>query len=305
MRTDFASHVALNPVNRAILMEQMRSWGFDACAAENGVEGIKVLEVAAAHGLSVDCVVLDYQMPGMTGADMARIVRSRPTLTGTPIIMLTSVDQTLSNKSYRDLAIDAHLIKPARSSALLDALVTTIQRHRATLAEIAGTAGTEHRHAEQAAAPQPQAPQRQVPAPRLRPPSSEHLVDILVAEDNEVNQLVFTQSLGATPWTFEIVGNGRLAVEAFDTMNPRMILMDVSMPQMNGLEATAAIRSRQDRLGRHTPIVGVTAHALKGDRERCLEAGMDDYLSKPISPNALLAKVERWIGEESAGQLVG
>ena len=119
-------------------------------------------------------------------------------------------------------------------------------------------------------------------------------IDILVAEDNEVNQLVFTQILGETDYSFEIVGNGRLALEAFGEMKPRMILMDVSMPEMNGLEATGAIRGAEAESGGHVPIIGVTAHALKGDRERCLEAGMDDYLPKPISPKALVAKIERW-----------
>jgi CheY-like chemotaxis protein len=124
---------------------------------------------------------------------------------------------------------------------------------------------------------------------------ADHRVDILVAEDNEVNQLVFTQILSDTPYTFIIVGNGRLAVEAHAEMKPRMIMMDVSMPEMNGIEATAAIRRAEANGTAHLPIVGVTAHALKGDRERCLEAGMDDYLPKPISPKALLDKVEKWI----------
>lgn len=128
---------------------------------------------------------------------------------------------------------------------------------------------------------------------------------MLVAEDNEVNQLVFTQILNETGLTYEIVGNGRLAVEAHRAMNPRMILMDVSMPEMNGLEATARIREFEAVAGMHTPIVGVTAHALKGDRERCIEAGMDDYLSKPISPKALTDKVERWIGDTAAGLAAG
>ncbi|MDP3899296.1 MAG: response regulator, partial [Mesorhizobium sp.] len=287
-----------NPVNRTILMEQMNSWAFDACAAEGGAEGLQVLDVTARHGLKVDCIILDYQMPGMTGADVARIIRSIPVVAETPIIMLTSVDQSFSNKSYRDLDIDAHLIKPARSSALLDALVTTIQRHRSRR-----DPAIEHRDEE--TAPKAEA----VAAPRVpsRPPAAArattdgHRVDILVAEDNEVNQLVFTQILGETSYSFEIVGNGRLAVETFQSMNPRMILMDVSMPEMNGLEATAAIRALELATGGHVPIVGVTAHALKGDRERCLDAGMDDYLSKPISPNALLTKLERWMDEAAAG----
>ena len=126
-----------------------------------------------------------------------------------------------------------------------------------------------------------------------------HRLDILVAEDNEVNQLVFTQILAETDLSFEIVGNGELALQAYREMQPRMILMDVPMPKMSGLEATAAIRSLEAESGAHVPIIGVTAHALKGDRERCIDAGMDDYLSKPISPKALLGKVARWGGDKS------
>ncbi|WP_292328992.1 response regulator, partial [Mesorhizobium sp.] len=133
---------------------------------------------------------------------------------------------------------------------------------------------------------------------RQRPAEAERGLDILVAEDNEVNQMVFTQILGETGYRFEIVGNGRTALDAFGKLNPRMILMDVSMPEMNGLEATGAIRKLEQDMGTHVPIVGVTAHALKGDRERCLEAGMDDYLPKPISPRALLEKLERWLGSD-------
>ena len=135
------------------------------------------------------------------------------------------------------------------------------------------------------------------PPARPRPAVAEGAgLDILVAEDNEVNQLVFTQILGETGFSFEIVGNGRKALEACFKLKPRMILMDVSMPEMNGLEATGEIRRREEIEGTHVPIVGVTAHALKGDRERCIEAGMDDYLPKPISPKALAEKVERWLG---------
>ncbi|MBN9275301.1 MAG: PAS domain S-box protein, partial [Mesorhizobium sp.] len=145
-----------NAVNRSVLGEQMMSWGFDSCAAESVAEGLKVLIAAAAYGVPVDCVVLDYQMPGMTGTEMAQIVRATEGLAGTPIILLTSVDQSLANASYRELGIDAQLIKPARSSALLETLVATIQRHHAV-----STGG-------QSAAPAPVSTEPQ-PAPRLAP----------------------------------------------------------------------------------------------------------------------------------------
>ncbi|RUV25116.1 response regulator, partial [Mesorhizobium sp. M1A.F.Ca.IN.022.04.1.1] len=296
-----------NAVNRAILSEQMASWTFDSCAAESGAEGLKVLIAAAAYGVPVDCVVLDYQMPGMTGAEMARIVRNTAGLAHTPIIMLTSVDQSLASAAYRDLGIDAQLIKPARSSILLETLVATIQRHRHSTAAIhpALTGDVETgAGAPQASTAQATAADRvllQPPPARARPrlAGAEAGLDILVAEDNEVNQMVFTQILGETGYQFEIVGNGRKALDAFGRLNPRMILMDVSMPEMSGLEAAAASRRLEAEMGTHVPIVGVTAHALKGDRERCLEAGMDDYLPKPISPKALLEKLERWLGSDA------
>ncbi|WP_296742102.1 response regulator, partial [Mesorhizobium sp.] len=295
-----------NAVNRSILREQMASWMFDSCAAESGAEGLKVMFAAAAYGVPVDCVVLDYQMPGMTGAEMARIVRNTAGLADTPIIMLTSVDQSLANTGYRDLGIDAQLIKPARSSILLETLVATIQRHRHSAAAAraplvlgvgAGLAAAQASPAQTAFAERAMLQPPPVRA-RPRPAGEERGLDILVAEDNEVNQMVFTQILGETGYRFEIVANGKKALDAFGKLNPRMILMDVSMPEMNGLEATGAIRRVEDETGGHVPIVGVTAHALKGDRERCLEAGMDDYLPKPISPRALLEKLERWLGAD-------
>jgi CheY-like chemotaxis protein len=122
--------------------------------------------------------------------------------------------------------------------------------------------------------------------------------DVLVAEDNEVNQIVFRQILQSTDLSHRIVGNGREAIVAWRAHNPRLILMDVSMPILNGHQAARTIREAEkaEGEGRHVPIIGVTAHALDSDREACLAAGMDDYLSKPISPEQLEAKIERWLG---------
>ena len=291
-----------NHVNRSILSEQMASWRFDACAARDGMEGLDVLAAAAAHGLDVDCVILDYQMLGMSGAEVARAVRANPAIAATPIVMLTSVDHSASHAGYREIGIDAHLIKPVRSSILLETLVAVIQKRRGRI-----VAAETRDPYDSDPAPRPisiggLAP-RTVPQVRSAKPAlvgdaparkDPGRTDVLVAEDNEVNQLVFTQILAETGLSFEIVANGRLAVEAWRERRPGMILMDVSMPEMNGLQATAAIRDAEAGTGDHVPIVGVTAHALKGDRERCLEAGMDDYLPKPISPRALQEKIERW-----------
>jgi CheY-like chemotaxis protein len=291
-----------NAVNRSILMEQMASWGFDSCAAENGAEGLRVLRAASSYGINVDCIVLDYQMPGMSGVDMAREMRSSDGIKDTPIVLLTSVDQALAPGLNGELRFDAQLTKPARSSALLEALVETIQKRRARPfsterpadagGEIASISADETSVRQSSAEP---AEELAVVAPSKTNGDGQHRVDILVAEDNEVNQLVFTQILSETGLAFELVGNGAKAVEAWREMNPRMILMDVSMPEMNGLEATGKIREMEEETGRRTPIIGVTAHALKGDRERCLEGGMDDYLSKPISPKALLEKISKWM----------
>jgi len=293
-----------NQINRSILMEQMASWGFDSCAAQSGREGLAVLKAASGVGIGVDCIVLDHQMPGMSGIDMARELRRSDGIRDTPIVLLSSVDQSIAPGLNVDLAIDVQLTKPARSSALLEALVETIQKRRQlpltptqTAPAIAGLRRVAS--ARTMDAPVSAAPPAAMATPKPRADSDIHRVDILVAEDNEVNQLVFTQILAETGLTFEIVGNGTLAVKACAEMRPRMILMDVSMPEMNGLEATGCIRESETEQGARTPIVGVTAHALKGDRERCIEAGMDDYLSKPISPKLLLEMIEKWIGGDA------
>ncbi len=122
---------------------------------------------------------------------------------------------------------------------------------------------------------------------------------ILVAEDNEVNQMVIEYTLLDAGYEFMIVENGKLAVQQFQSIKPDLILMDVSMPEMNGMEATQAIRELEVDLGGHVTIVALTAHALHGDRERCIEAGMDDYMPKPISPRALTERLVQWLNPSS------
>ena len=298
-----------NPVNRSILLEQMRSWHFDACAATAGREGIAVLSQAKSLGLEVDVLILDYHMPEMNGADVARAIRNDTALAGMPIILLTSVDTAMQGAEFDGVTINAHLMKPARSSLLFDTIVNVIRETRSSQHESGtlpapkslGELGERMSGAKALPTPAPTSVRATAPAQASVPAAdADTLVqaatsarlDILVAEDNAVNQIVFTQILEGLSYRYEIDDNGRKALESMKANRPAIILMDVSMPEMNGMEATIAIREFEaaNRLAR-TPIIGVTAHALKGDRDRCLESGMDDYLSKPISPDMLEAKI--------------
>jgi CheY-like chemotaxis protein len=148
-------------------------------------------------------------------------------------------------------------------------------------------------HVDRQMAAKPQASGRQVAEKPIG-------LDVLVAEDNEVNQIVFSQILDDLGVVYRIVGNGALAVAEFERAVPRLILMDVSMPVMNGHQATQAIRARELQSRGRVPIIGVTAHALKGDREACLQVGMDDYISKPISPDMLERKIREWLKDEAS-----
>ncbi|MBN9241877.1 MAG: response regulator [Mesorhizobium sp.] len=292
-----------NPVNREILLEQLRSWGFDCAAAESGAVGLAFLDRARQLGASVDCVILDYQMPGMNGADVARAIAADSRLSPIPVVLLTSVDQVDFAKLIMDFGIAAHLTKPARSAVLLGTVVATIQKARSLATR---PAAQFVREPTPAVTPAPQPPAFTVirgdvePAAQDGTSLSGRPVDILIAEDNEVNQLVFGQILNGLGLSYRIAGNGRTAVEMYKALQPRLILMDVSMPEMNGYEATNAIRAAEAATGAHISIIGVTAHALKGDRDKCIEAGMDDYLSKPISPDRLGAKIGNWLGETIA-----
>ncbi|ANL66815.1 sensor histidine kinase/response regulator hybrid protein [Rhizobium phaseoli] len=274
-----------NEVNRRILTEQLSLWGFDGVAAEGGGTGLAILEAAADLGVTVDAVILDYHMPDMNGADVARRLRADPRFVELPIIFLTSMDISGTEKEFAALNGQAHLMKPARANVLRNTVVEVVRARRvkqASQAEIA-------RLQAETSVPAP------VPAPQKR---AADFVDVLVAEDNEVNQIVFTQILQGTGLSFLVVNNGEQAVAAWESHTPRIIMMDVSMPVMNGHEATRTIREKEKGQSGRVPIIGVTAHALESDREACLDAGMDDYMSKPISPELLEEKIRQWLGKD-------
>ncbi|MCP5082632.1 MAG: response regulator [Alphaproteobacteria bacterium] len=281
-----------NEVNLSILSEQVASWRLEGAAVNSGTRALATLRAAVARNIPVDAVILDYQMPEMNGAEVAAAMRSEPELTHIPIVMLTSVDQTAEGNRFSSLGIEAHLVKPAPSSRLLEALVSVIQgsRSEANLERAATT-------------PPPPRKQAQVNKPEPLPAKAaqaDRSVDVLIAEDNEVNRFVFQQILQETGYSYMIANDGREALDLYEQHLPKIICMDVSMPILNGLDTTAEIRKREKFSDRYTPIIGVTAHAIKGDMEKCLDAGMDDYLPKPVSPVSLEEKIDHWL-QRSAG----
>ena len=270
-----------NPVNREILEAQLTGWGFRFAAADGGHAALALLEQQAQAGNAFDMAILDVQMPEMDGFQLAREIKSRPHLKQTILLVLTSLGEPMSRQQTAGLGLAGYLTKPVRQSRLFD----TIIRAAAT--------GT----------PQTHASERDDVKPTLTPavPGAR----ILLAEDNEVNQLVAAEILTRCGFECDTVANGREALEALGQHDYALVLMDCQMPTMDGFEATRAIRQREQELfarsGQevHLPIVALTAHAVKGDREQCLAAGMDDYVTKPVDPAQLIETINRVLGSAS------
>lgn len=286
-----------NDVNRAILLEQLSSWGYDCVAVESGATALEFLNTAQnQHGIKIDIVVLDYQMPEMTGAEVLKEIRSIEAIADTNVLLLSSVDQSDLIKSLKAYELDGHLTKPARGhqlKAAIDHILTRshVTKLRAVAHDLAEPSAQSNEHVSVEVADEPGLIDEQQ---SIR--SQEAGLDILVCEDNEVNQLVISQYLEMTDYSFKIVGNGKLGVSEWEASKPRLILMDVSMPEMNGREATRRIREIELERGiSKTPIIGVTAHAQIRDRQECLESGMDDVLTKPLSSDALIVMLGNWM----------
>jgi two-component system, sensor histidine kinase and response regulator len=265
-----------NATNRQILEEMLASWHMRPVVAGDAESAMTALRRAAAAGERFEAVVADCQMPDVDGFMLTRRIRQDKKLARTPIVMLTSIGHGDGDVRGTKAGVDAYLTKPVKHSDLLDALATAL--------------GVSTRR------PQPGA------APTLgkRP---RRALAILVAEDNPVNRKLVSTLLRKRRHRVTAVENGRLAVEAIDKGNDRfdVVLMDLQMPEMGGLEATAAIRARESGTERHLPVIALTAHAMQGDRERCLAAGMDGYLPKPIDVVELISTVERLANDARDG----
>jgi two-component system, sensor histidine kinase and response regulator len=260
-------------VNRDLLARHMASFAIDAETAESGDEALTRLTMAAEQGRPFDAAILDHRMPGLTGPEVAARIRAIPALAGIRLALATShlTSPTPAEPSLESAPVDASLTKPIRFSALCQVLASLLDRRPTT---------------------EQTAPAAVNAAPAAAPPPDFH-ARVLVADDNPVNQQLTLALLRRAGHTAEAVSNGEEAVEAVSSRPYDLVLMDVQMPVMDGLTATRAIRRLSGAAAR-IPIIALTANAMQGDDAVCLDAGMDDYLSKPINARKLADSVIRW-----------
>jgi len=266
-------------VNRRILRERLEGWGVSVIEADSAETALNVL--SAHDAPHVDIAILDYQMPGRDGISLARDIGANERYASTALILCSSVDMTSQDAETAGLFADS-IQKPV----LFDRLHSAISR--ATFA----ASGT---HTVMTVPSQGHEAGTGLPDKTNPEPAGDPVHHILIAEDNRTNQLVISSMLKKLPYAIDFAENGEIAVNKFRETRPDLVVMDVSMPVMDGLEATRQIRALQDSAPR-TPVIALTAHALDGDREGCLAAGMDDFLSKPARKSELIACIEKWLG---------
>jgi len=262
-----------NYTNRRLLSAILRSWGMQPTLATSAPEALEYMRRSAEDDQPFPLVLTDVHMPGMDGFDLVERIQSTPNLTKAFILMLTSGEHAGDLARCRELGVSSFLTKPIRRAELRSAIVNAlVERSRGSqtaqdLRELAARTA------------------------RLAPASSG--AHILLAEDNLVNQRVARAMLEKAGHSVVLASTGQKALSLWEQQPFDVILMDVQMPDIDGFEATAAIRKKEKESGAHTPIIAMTAHAMSGDRERCLDAGMDNYISKPIHAAELLDLVEK------------
>ncbi len=254
-----------NVVNRRILLAQLTRWHTRPTGVGSGQEALDLLGAGASAGTPFLLVLLDVNMPGLDGFQVAEQILARPELACAMIMMLSSSGQRVESARCRELGVSAYLTKPIQAPELHDAICRALEHDAGSLGEA---------------------------SPHTLVGLSDRALRVLLAEDNIVNQRVAVGLLAKRGHDITVVGDGLQALAVLERAEFDVILMDVQMPGMGGLEATEAIRARERESGRHVRIVAMTAHAMSGDRERCLASGMDGYLAKPIAAELLYAAVE-------------
>jgi len=266
-----------NLTTRRILGSLLASWGMKPTLAENGMGALRTLAQASAANQPFPLVVTDANMPEMDGFQLAEKIRKNPQLSGTTIMMLTSAGQRGDAARCRELGLAGYLTKPVGQAELLDAVL-----------RVAGSKGSTEK---------PALVTRHSVRGERRP------LRILLAEDNVVNQKLASHLLEKDGHNVVTAGNGREALERLENESFDLVLMDIQMPEIDGFEATARIRKKEETTGTHLPIVAMTARAMEGDRERCLAAGMDGYVAKPIRAKDLIDTIES-LGQSPAAAKV-
>jgi signal transduction histidine kinase/CheY-like chemotaxis protein/HPt (histidine-containing phosphotransfer) domain-containing protein len=268
-----------NQINRFILTEYLRSWGCQSVEASEGKEALVILRESVSSKEPFDLILTDFQMPEMTGFDLTRQIRTMEPLNEVPIIVLSSVGMSRDGKSCRDIGIQGYLTKPIRRKELCKAVESVLgpsvrkEDHTTPRLVARHTIGEEYRKQAR----------------------------ILLVEDYPTNQQVAMRHLQAAGYQADLAQDGREAVEAFKQRRYGVVLMDIQMPVMDGYEASAKIREyelelpAQEKAASRIPIIAMTAHAIKGYREKCLKAGMDDYITKPLRRKELISMVDKWV----------
>jgi len=262
-----------NATNRKIYVEILKSWGVTASAVESGAAALDILQEVASRGAAFDFLLLDAQMPGMDGLETAAEVKLDTRFNRMGVLLLSSSGRVVQPEQFESLGLDACLVKPVKRSELFNAMLEAHGRRHAGVAPALRSTGRGESAVDE--------------MPACRP------LLILLAEDNPVNQRVARGILEKRGHQVVVVSNGREAVEAATLQQFDLVLMDVQMPELDGLAATAEIRRQETLSGQYTPIVAMTAHAMASDEARCLEAGMDGYISKPVDVRKLLATIHR------------
>jgi CheY-like chemotaxis protein len=271
-----------NSINREILAEMLTNWGMKPVLAGDGAEALDLLENAQRAGHAFPIALLDATMPQISGFDVLQRIQSRPGLAGAVIMLLSSTPRPADSARCREMGAKQCLTKPVGQSDLFDAILLALGQRSSEQQRVAPSA----------------------PVPRRRPGRA---LNILLSEDNPVNQKLAIRLLEKAGHRVTLACTGREALSAWECAGPPgfdVLLMDIQMPEMDGMEATAAIRKREKPSGRHVPILAMTAHAMRGDREKCLAGGMDGYVSKPISPAELFAEIERCLGAPKGSKTV-
>jgi CheY-like chemotaxis protein len=248
-----------NKTNRRILNGMLTRWEMQPTLVEGGEEALAELSAAWQAGAPYPLIITDLLMPAMDGFGLVERIRQRPELSAPTIMMLTSAGHRGDAVRCKELGVAAYLMKPIRQSELREAIARVLGAR-----EQGGAIPLVTRYS----------------LGDARDPNT--ILRVLLAEDNAVNQRLATRLLEKRGHRVMVAANGREALEALEKEAFDLVLMDVQMPEVDGLEATAAIREKEKASGAHLPIIALTAHAMKGDRERCLDAGMDGYLPKPI-----------------------